>query len=172
MSKVFISGEFLDAENAKVSVFDRGFLYGDGVFETMRSYNGNVFKLREHVRRLLSASKKVKIKLSYSSLYIARTVKKLLEVNDLADAYVKVIVSRGTGPLGIGISNKYTPSVIMFAENFAPIDEKIYKKGVKVRISQLNRNERSVVTSIKSLNYLESILARHVRERDANAITC
>ncbi len=101
-SKVWINGKFVDIVDAKISIFDRGFLYGDGIFETMRSYAGVIFKLEEHQDRLFGALSLLKIKVPYSKKYLTDAVYENLAVNDLKSANIRISVTRGEGILGIG----------------------------------------------------------------------
>lgn len=163
---VFLSGKFVDLKDAKVSVLDRGFLYGDGLFETMRAYNGEVFMLEEHIRRLYISLKVIKIKPPFSEKHLAGIVNKTISINKLLSAYVKVVVSRGTGPTGIDMPYKCRPTVLVYAASFKAVDENIYKRGIAVTLPSVQKNEMSFTARIKSLNYLDNILARDEVRRD------
>ncbi|MFH1791160.1 MAG: aminodeoxychorismate lyase [Candidatus Omnitrophota bacterium] len=160
MQKVFLNGEFLPVKDANVSLLDRGFLYGDGVFETMRGYNGRVFMLDAHVDRLFGALDILKIKTSFGKKDVAQAVTKTVSVNRLKSAYVKVIVTRGAGPMGMGIAHSGKPTCACLATPLGTIKADTYKKGVSLGLSSARRNEKSFIAGIKSLNYLDNILAK------------
>ena len=158
--KVFLNGKFVSLEDAKVSILDRGFLYGDGVFETMRSYKGRIFMLEKHVERLFVALKILRIKIPHTKNKLYALTNRVLEINKLSNAYIKLLVSRGVGYAGLDISGKSNPTVLIYADKLAPIPYKIYQKGIKTNFSCIDKNEKSFISRIKSLNYLDNILAR------------
>jgi len=157
---IFINGKFVRSDKAVVPVTDRGFLYGDGVFETMRSYGGKVFKIEEHIARLWISLKIVNVALPYSRKKIGELVYAALRKNGLTDAYVKIIVTRGQGRMGVDIPASAKPTVIIYVSRFDPPEKKLYEKGVSVSIPCIRRNEESFTVRVKSLNYLDNILAR------------
>ena len=158
--KVWINGKIVSGKDAKVSVFDRGFLYGDGVFETMRSYDGIIFKADEHLDRLYNSLRIIKIKIPYSKLLLERHIYKTLEVNKLNNAYIRVTVTRGTGAVGLAKIDHMKPAVIIIVKNFAPYPTKMYRNGLKVKIVKIRQNENSPISKIKSISFLNYILAR------------
>lgn len=173
--KIWINGKFIDEKKARISVFDRGFLYGDGVFETMRSYAGVVFKLDEHLNRLFGAMKTIRIAPPYSAKYLKEVVNKSLVINGLKSAYIRLTVTRGEGRFGInypagseikgGIPPRVRqmaerPNVVVVAKGFGEYPGWMYKKGITCRVVKARQNEHSPVSNIKSLNFLNHILAR------------
>ena len=158
--KVWLNKRIVDLNSAKVSVFDRGFLYGDGVFETMRSYNGRVFKSEEHLSRLKGALGAIRIKMPYGKKEFAAAIRRLLRVNGLTNAYIRVAISRGKGRVGIDAKDDFAPTVVIVAKKFTPYRKDMYKKGISARVVHIRTNEYSPVARIKSLNYLNNIVAR------------
>jgi len=160
--KVFVNGEILDEEKAKISVFDRGFLYGDAVFETMRSYNGVVFRLKDHIDRLFSSMKSLKIRQSLSNKEAEKRLYELMRVNKLKDASVRMTVSRGVSKnRGFNISQNEAANVVITAAKFLPRPDKFYNQGIKADISRYKRSSHSLIARFKVPNYLESIIARN-----------
>lgn len=160
--KVYVNGEILDEDKAKISVFDRGFLYGDGIFETMRSYDGIVFRLTDHLDRLYSSMKCLKIRQGPSNKEMEKAIYGLLRVNDIKDASIRVTVSRGISRhRGFNISQNEAANVIIVAQQFARRPKKFYEKGIKADITHFRRNSQSLLSRFKALNYLESIIVRN-----------
>jgi branched-chain amino acid aminotransferase len=159
--KIFINGKFFDEKNAKVSVFDHGLLYGDGVFEGIRAYNGRVFKLSEHIDRLFSSSKAILLKVPMSHKELMKAVVLTCHRNKIRNGYIRLVVTRGAGSLGL---NPYTckrPSVIIIADKIQVYPEKDYKRGLDIITVPTARNLHSALNpAIKSLNYLNNILAK------------
>ncbi|MBI5597898.1 MAG: branched-chain-amino-acid transaminase [Elusimicrobia bacterium] len=159
--KIWIDGHFYDKADAKVSVFDHGLLYGDGVFEGIRAYNGRVFQLKEHIDRLYASAKAVLLNIPMPPAEMTRLVCDAVRVNDLKDAYIRVVVSRGVGDLGLDMRKCKVPTVIIIADKIQLYPEEAYKRGLKVIVSHLRRIAPDTLSpSIKSLNYLNNILAR------------
>jgi len=158
--KIWINGRFVDTNDARVSVFDRGFLYGDGIFETMRSYAGIVFKLDAHLARLFTGLVAIKIKPPHPKKYIKAIIYKALKINGLKSAYIRITVTRGEGRLGIGYEDKFTPKIVVVAREFAGYPGWMHGRGISAKIAQVRQNEYSPVSRIKSINYLNNILAR------------
>lgn len=158
-TKVFINGKLIDAEKAKISIFDRSFLYGDAVFETMRGYAGVVFKLDSHISRLIDSLKALRIKHAYTKDYLKKAVYKTLNSNELKSAYVRVVVTRGEGRFGIGHKDTFTPNFIIVAKNFEGYPKWMFSKGVSAKIIGVS-NEYSILSNIKTANYLNFILSR------------
>ena len=157
--KIFINGKFVNIKDAKISIFDRSFLYGDAAFETMRSYAGVVFKLDAHIARLLSTLKALKIKHSCKKNYLKDIIRKALSVNKLKSAYVRLVVTRGEGRFGIGHKDKFTPNIIVVAKDFEGYPAWMFSKGVSAKIIGV-ANEYSALSRMKTANYLNLILAR------------
>lgn len=159
---VYVNGKILDEEQAKISIFDRGFLYGDGIFETARSYRGVVFRLAEHLNRLSSSMKSLKIRQRLSNKETEKAVYELLRSNGLKDASVRITVSRGISKdRGFNISQNEAANVVIVATEFTPRPAGFYNKGIKADITRFKKNSHSLLTRFKALNYLESIIARN-----------
>jgi branched-chain amino acid aminotransferase len=159
--KIYIDGRHYEKEEAKVSVFDHGLLYGDGIFEGIRAYSGRVFCLREHLARLFNSAKGVLIDLPWSKAEIEAAIVDTIRLNNLKDAYVRVVVTRGVGDLGLDMRKCKRPSLIIIADKIALYPEAVYKKGLELVTSSLRRTSPDQLSpSIKSLNYLNNILAR------------
>ncbi len=164
--KVWINSKIINDKDAKVSVFDRGFLYGDGVFETMRSYSGIVFKADAHLDRLYNSLRAVKIKIPYSKSLLKSRIYKLLKINKLNDAYIRITATRGTGTVGLAKMDCKNPTVVIFVKKFTPYPARMYKNGISVKIVKVRQNENSPVSGIKSISFLNYILARFEAKKD------
>jgi branched-chain amino acid aminotransferase len=159
--KIFIDGKFYGERDAKVSVFDHGLLYGDGVFEGIRAYNGRVFKLREHIDRLFCSAHAILLELPGSHADLCRAVVETIRANKLRDAYVRLIVTRGVGTLGLNPRSCKNPSLIVIAGKIQVYPAELYAKGMEIVTVPTVRNLHSAVNpAIKSLNYLNNILAK------------
>ncbi|HUC84539.1 MAG TPA: branched-chain-amino-acid transaminase [Candidatus Acidoferrales bacterium] len=159
--KIFIDGKFYGERDAKVSVFDHGFLYGDGVFEGIRSYNGRVFKLKEHVDRLFSSAHSILLEIPLSSAEVCRAVVDTIRANKLKDSYVRLVVTRGIGTLGLNPRSCKKPSVVVIAGKIQVYPPEMYAQGMEMVTVPTVRNLHSAVNpAIKSLNYLNNILAK------------
>ena len=160
--KIYISGKFYDKKDAKVSVFDHGFLYGDGVFEGIRVYNRLIFKLDEHIDRLYESAHSIMLKIPLTKPELVQAIIKTLKENKLNNGYLRVIVSRGEGDLGLDPRKCYgKPGVIVIADEVALYPDKMYKDGMSIITVSTTRNAHEALNpQIKSLNYLNNILAR------------
>ncbi|MEM1517507.1 MAG: branched-chain-amino-acid transaminase [Halobacteria archaeon] len=159
---IYIDGELVQRSDAKISVLDHGLLYGDGVFEGIRCYNGVVFKLKEHIDRLYRSAKVIKLDIPMTKEEMIKAVIDTLKSNGLRDAYIRLIVTRGVGDLGLDPRKCSKPSIIIIAEKLEPILGKIAReKGARVIISSVRRDPvYGTSHEVKSLNYLNSILAK------------
>jgi len=159
---VYINGEYVPKSRAVVSVYDHGFLYGDGVFEGIRAYNGVVFKLKEHIDRLYDSAKAIMLDIPLSKEELINAVLETLRKNKLQDAYIRILVTRGIGDLGLDPRKCKEPNVIIIAEPMLPLYGKESKmKGISVIIASVRRDRVDATThQIKSMNYLNSILAK------------
>ena len=160
--KVYINGKFYEKQEAKISVFDHGLLYGDGVFEGIRSYNRLVFRLREHIDRLYESAQSIMLKVPLSHDAMIKAVLTTLRQNDLKDAYIRLVVTRGEGDLGLD-PRKCTkgPTIIIITDSIALYPDKFYKQGLEIITVPTVRNlPEAVNPQIKSLNYLNNILAK------------
>jgi branched-chain amino acid aminotransferase len=160
-TKVYIDGSFVDKEDAKISVYDHGLLYGDGVFEGLRSYSGKVFKLEEHIDRLWESASVICLTIPYSKQEIIAAVNEAIKINDVPDGYVRLVVTRGAGYLGLDPSKTSNPQVIIIADTINLYPEEFYKNGLKIVTVPTIRNHPAALSPrIKSLNYLNNVLAK------------
>jgi len=159
--KVYINGKLYAKEEAKISVFDHGLLYGDGVFEGIRSYNGNVFKLEEHIQRLFNSARAIALAMPMTQTECCEAVLATLKANNLTDAYIRVVVTRGIGTLGLNPYLCEQPQVIIITDNVELYSKELYEKGLEIVSVATVRNLRNAINPrIKSLNYLNNILAK------------
>ena len=159
--KVFIDGKFYDEKNAKISVFDHGLLYGDGVFEGIRAYNGRVFKLKEHVDRLYYSAKAILLKIPMPRQAITKAVLDTCRRNKIRDGYIRLVVTRGVGTLGLDPDRCKKGSVIVIAGKIQLYPQELYEKGMPLITVPTTRNFANAINpAIKSLNYLNNILAK------------
>ncbi len=160
--KVYINGKFYDKKDAKISVFDHGLLYGDGVFEGIRSYNGLIFKLKEHIQRLYESAHTIILNIPLSKNEMIKAVIKTLRMNKLKDAYIRLLVTRGEGDLGLDPRRcEGKESVVIIADKILLYPERLYKKGLEIiTVPTLRNLPEALNPQIKSLNYLNNILAK------------
>jgi len=159
--KIWIDGKFHDKENAKISVFDHGLLYGDGVFEGIRSYEGRVFRLEEHLRRFYDSAKAIRLTVPMTAEQIASAIAQTIQINNLPNCYIRLVVTRGVGYLGLNPQKCSSPTVFIIADSIEMYPAEMYQKGVAVITSSVIRNHPSSLSPrIKSLNYLNNILAK------------
>jgi len=159
--KVWLDGKYYDQDEAKVSVFDHGLLYGDGVFEGIRSYNGKVFRLREHVKRLYDSAKAILLKIPMTQDEMARQIEDALKVNNLTDSYIRVVVTRGVGDLGLDPRKCPKASVVIITATIQLYPPETYENGLAVVTAATPISHRENLNPrIKSLNYLAHILAK------------
>jgi len=158
---IYLDGKFVPKSEAKVSVYDHGFLYGDGVFEGIRAYNGSVFKLKEHVDRLYDSAKAIAMDIPLTKEEMSEAILETLRKNNLKDAYIRPVVSRGTGDLGLDPRNCGKPCVVVIAQGWGAMYGDLYEVGLKAVSVCVRRNAPdSISPNIKSLNYLNNILAK------------
>jgi branched-chain amino acid aminotransferase len=159
--KIFIDGKYYNERDAKISVFDHGLLYGDGVFEGIRAYHGRVFKLKEHIDRLFYSAKAILLKIPMSHAQIMRATVEACRKNKIRDGYIRLIVTRGVGTLGLNPNRCKNPSVIIVADKIQLYPRSVYARGMKIVTVATTRNLHSALNpAIKSLNYLNNILAK------------
>jgi len=159
--KVYINGKFFDQADAKISVFDHGFLYGDGIFEGIRLYSGCVFRLEEHLERLEYSAKAILLDLPWTRKQISDATCESCRVNGLKDGYIRLVVSRGVGSLGLSPKSCATPQLIIIADKIQLYPPEFYEKGLKIITVPTRRcNPAALPPTIKSLNYLNNILAK------------
>ena len=159
--KIFIDGKFYSEHDAKISVFDHGFLYGDGVFEGIRAYNGRVFRLKEHIDRLFYSAKAILLDIPMSHAEISRAVIEACRANKIRDGYIRLVVTRGVGTLGLNPKSCKKPSIVIIAGKIQVYPPEVYARGIAIVTVPTVRNLHSALNpAIKSLNYLNNILAR------------
>jgi branched-chain amino acid aminotransferase len=166
--QIFLNDRIVPEHEAMVSVFDHGFLYGDGIYETMRAYDGTVFMLDRHIERLNRSASLIQLTAPSPDI-IRNAVYQTIRANGLKSAYVRVTVSRGKGPIGLDPALCPKPTLVVIAEEFREYPEKYYNEGVKFIIAKTRRNLKEALNpKIKSLNFLNNILARiEAKERGA-----
>lgn len=158
---ICLNGNFVTKENAVISVYDHGFLYGDGVFEGIRVYDGNIFRLDEHLKRLYNSAHSILIKLPYTKEELTELIAETIRLNELSSAYIRLVVSRGVGNLGLDPRNCSAPQVIIIAEPLSLFPKALYESGIEIA-SVASRRSRSDILNpqVKSLNYLNNILVK------------
>jgi len=159
--KVYVDGKFFDERDARISVFDHGLLYGDGIFEGIRAYNGRVFRLKEHIDRLFYSAKAILLKVPMSHGQIMKAVVDSCAQNKIRDGYIRLVVTRGVGTLGLNPNRCKKPSVIIIADKIQLYPPAMYQRGMEIITVPTVRNLHSALNpAIKSLNYLNNILAK------------
>ncbi|HEY0943710.1 MAG TPA: branched-chain-amino-acid transaminase [Opitutaceae bacterium] len=159
--KIYLDGQLVEAADAKISVFDHGLLYGDGIFEGIRLYGGNVFRLEEHLERLEYSAKAIMLKIPLSRKEMAEAVCASCRANGLTDGYIRLVVTRGVGDLGLSPWLCPKPSVFIIADKIALYPREYYEKGLEiVTVPTRRMNPAALSPAIKSLNYLNNILAK------------
>jgi branched-chain amino acid aminotransferase len=160
MEKIFVNGSFVNLSRAKISVFDRGFLYGDGLFETMRAYRGEVFRLGDHLDRLFRSAKEIELSFSYTRKELRNIIKRILKINNLSEAYIRLTLSRGVSEPRLISELKSSPTLVIVAREFKSLSPSEYRKGWRATIVETRQNQASPLSRLKSLNFLNNILAR------------
>ncbi len=159
--KIYMNDKLVEATEAKVSVFDHGLLYGDGIFEGIRLYDGCVFKLDEHLERLEYSAKAIMLDIPWSREEIAAAVCETCRANGLVSGYIRLVITRGVGSLGLSIKNCDKPQLIIIADKIQLYPEEYYEKGLEIITVPTRRiNSAALPPTIKSLNYLNNILAK------------
>ncbi|MEY4179558.1 MAG: hypothetical protein RLY70_3132 [Planctomycetota bacterium] len=159
--QIYIAGKLYDKEDAKISVYDHGLLYGDGVFEGMRSYSGKVFRLAEHLDRLWDSAQAIWLTIPMTKEEMAKAVYETLKVNGIEDGYIRLVVTRGAGSLGLDPNRTSNPQVIIITDHIALYPREYYEKGLELVTASTMRNHPAALSPrIKSLNYLNNILAK------------
>ena len=159
--KIYIDGKYYDERNAKISVFDHGLLYGDGIFEGIRAYNGRVFKLKEHIDRLFCSAKSILLTIPMGHEELMAAVVGTCRRNKLRDGYIRLVVTRGRGTLGLNPNRCKDPSVIIIADKIQLYPAEMYQQGMEIVTVPTTRNLQNAINpAIKSLNYLNNILAK------------
>ena len=167
--KIYIDGNFYDQSEAKVSVFDHGLLYGDGVFEGIRFYHDRVFRLEEHIDRLWDSAKAIALEIPMSRSEVIAAALETIRQNDLHDGYIRLLVTRGVGSLGLSPDSCRRPSVIIIAATITLYPEELYRKGLTMVTCPTRRISPAALSPrIKSMNYLNNILAK-IEAQEAGA---
>nr|WP_132767625.1 branched-chain-amino-acid transaminase [Tepidibacillus fermentans] len=158
---IYMNGKYVKKEDAKVSVFDHGFLYGDGIFEGIRVYNGNVFRLDEHIKRLYDSAKSIMLEIGMTPEEMTEAVVATVRKNNYRDAYIRLVVSRGVGDLGLDPYKCEKPEVIIIVQPLALFPKEHYEKGIRIVTVPTRRNTPDALNpQIKSLNYLNNVLVK------------
>ncbi len=159
--KIYVNGNIVSEEEAFVSVLDHGFLYGDGVYETMRSYVGIVFKFQDHLKRLFRSASLIGLDIPMTDEDLKAAVYETMKANDLKEAYIRITVSRGPGPIGLDPGLCKAPTIVIIVREFRSYAIDLYKEGVKLIVARTRRNLKEALDPrIKSLNFLNNILAK------------
>jgi branched-chain amino acid aminotransferase len=159
--KVWINGKLYEKQDAKISVYDHGLLYGDGVFEGLRSYDGNVFRLEQHLKRLWNSAKAITLEIPMTPEAIGRAINDTLKANGISNGYIRLIVTRGAGTLGLDPNRTSDPQVIIITDFIAVYPQELYQQGLEIITASTLRNHPAALNPrIKSLNYLNNILAK------------
>ena len=167
--KIYIDGKFCDEHEAKISVFDHGFLYGDGVFEGIRFYSGRVFRLEQHLERLEDSARAICLEIPLSRGEMTEALLETIRQNGMRDGYIRMVVSRGIGDLGLNPKLCSKPTVVIIVGPIAIYPQELYARGLDVITCATRRVSPSVLSpAVKSLNYLNNILAK-IEANQANA---
>jgi len=159
--KVFIGGTLYDKQDAKISVYDHGLLYGDGVFEGLRSYRGKVFRLEQHLKRLWESAKAIHLEIPFSREQVSAAIYQTLNANQIVDGYIRLVVTRGAGALGLDPNKTSDPQVIVIADKITLYPQELYENGLEIITASTQRISSAALSPrIKSLNYLNNILAK------------
>ena len=161
MTKIYINGKLYDKNDAKISVYDHGLLYGDGVFEGIRVYNGKVFRLKEHIDRLYESALSIWLEIPLSREQMTEAVNHTVKVNNKKEGYIRLLVTRGAGSLGLDPRKTTDPQVVIIVDDIALYPPELYEHGLQIVTAATIRNHPNAVNPrIKSLNYLNNILAK------------
>jgi branched-chain amino acid aminotransferase len=161
MTKVYINGKLYDKADAKISVFDHGLLYGDGVFEGIRVYEGKVFRLREHVDRLYDSARAIKLEIPLSREQMAEAITSTVQANSKKNGYIRALVTRGVGYLGLDPRKTTDPQVVIIVDDISLYPPELYENGMEiVTVSTIRNHPNALNPRIKSLNYLNNIMAK------------
>jgi branched-chain amino acid aminotransferase len=159
--KIWLDGRLVDQEDAKISVFDHGLLYGDGVFEGIRFYDGKIFEMDAHLKRLYQSARVIRLDIGYDESQMAEAMKETIKVNGLTNGYIRLVVTRGIGSLGLNPFTCERSSVFIIADKIQLYPEELYEKGMKLISATTVRNHPlAIPPQVKSLNYLNNILAK------------
>ena len=159
--KIWLDGQLVDKADAKISVFDHGLLYGDGIFEGIRFYNGRVFRLTEHIERLFLSARAILLKMTWTEQEVCDIVCDTIRANGLTDGYVRLVVTRGSGGLGLNPYLCETPSMFCIAASIQLYPTEFYEKGLELITCSTRRPSHATLSpQVKSLNYLNNVMAK------------
>jgi branched-chain amino acid aminotransferase len=159
--KIWLDGKLVDREDAKITVFDHGLLYGDGVFEGIRVYKGRIFELDAHIKRLYESAKAIRLVISINQSELAGAVKETVEANSVSDGYIRLVVTRGVGTLGLNPFVCKNSCIFIIADSIQLYPQELYEKGMRIISATTVRNHPlAIPPQAKSLNYLNNILAK------------
>jgi branched-chain amino acid aminotransferase len=159
--KIYINGTLYNKEDAKISVYDHGLLYGDGVFEGLRTYGGKVFRLERHLDRLYESAKAIWLQIPMTKPDLTKAVNETVAVNNIQDGYIRLVVTRGAGSLGLDPNRTSDPQVIIIADSITLYPQEYYENGLEIVSASTIRNHPGALSPrVKSLNYLNNILAK------------
>lgn len=168
--QIYLAGKLVPKEQAVVSVFDHGLLYGDGVFEGIRVYSGKVFLEQEHIERLYESALSIRLTIPMSPAEMTAAVRETVAANNITDGYVRLVVTRGAGTLGIDPQRTSNPQVIIIADSISLYPQELYDNGLKLITASTIRNHSAAISPrIKSLNYLNNVLAK-IEGTDAGTV--
>jgi branched-chain amino acid aminotransferase group I len=166
---ISLNGKIIPDTEGSISISDRGFLYGDGIFETLRSYDGKPFKLNVHIERLRNSSRKLMIDFEYTNSEISNNIKILTEKNNIQNAYIRITLSRGVGGSGLGISDSHKPTILIQTKPFTPYEDKLYEEGMTLTVSKSMRSTSCPISCHKTTNLLKSIILKEeAKTKSAN----
>ena len=167
---IYLNGEYVSEADEKVSVFDHGLLYGDGIFEGIRAYHGRVFRLNEHLNRLYESAQSIMLNIGITSQEMEEVILETLRRNNLSDAYIRLVVTRGIGDLGLDPVKCPNSTIFCIADQIKIFPSELYEKGLEVKTVAIRRNNPdSLNPRIKSLNYLNNVLAK-IEARQAGVV--
>ena len=167
---IYINGQLLPPEDAKISVYDHGLLYGDGVFEGVRVYGGKIFRLNEHTSRLYESARAIRLRVPLEFDELKAAQKKTVADNDIQDGYIRMVLTRGAGSLGLDIDRTSDPQLIIIADTISLYPAEMYRDGLKLITASTIRNHPAALSPrIKSLNYLNNIMAK-IEGKDAGCV--
>lgn len=159
--KIWLNNKFVDEKDAKISIFDHGLLYGDGVFEGIRIYSGRIFEFDAHIRRLYESAKVIRLQIPLSREKLIEVTQECVKADNVVDGYIRLVVTRGVGTLGLNPFVCKEPQIFIIVDSIQLYPEELYEKGLKVVSAATMRNHPlSVPPQVKSLNYLNNILAK------------
>ncbi len=168
---ISLNGKIIPDTEGYISISDRGFLYGDGIFDTLRSYNGKPFKLNEHIERLRNSSKKLMIDFEYTNSEISKNIELLIEKNNIQNVYIRITLSRGVGGSGLGISDNHKPTLLIQTKPFTPYEYKLYNAGMTLVVSKSRRSTSCPISCHKTTNLLKSIILKEeAKTKSANEV--